>query len=204
MNFPFANLYRKIRIRVSDKKRISKLQTLITYRKTDAAQQYLFHLLKKTNTDRYLIAYNLTVGYYKTPQTYGAFLGDFINKTGSSCGHGKYNSEYSPVYWLIFIKGKKIEFRFIVNMLCFKGNPFVLELEVEQEGCFHQISEIEYSRLPEDKPNYFRYSLMIEKRNSENSLDFPLLIEKLCKIRIYHCVNNKTRHLILEEAFSKI
>ena len=90
MNFSFFSihgLFRRAKINIIDKKRILKLLSLIEKGSTGTAKEYLQHLLRQTKTDRYMMAYHLIIGNYKKPQTYGAFLEDFIRTTGSSCGH---------------------------------------------------------------------------------------------------------------------
>jgi len=199
-------IFRSLKFQITDKKRISKLRTLIEKGNRNAAIKYLHHLLKNTQTSKYLIAYYLTVGNHKKPQAYGFFLEMFISKTGSSCGHGQNNSEYSPIYWLFFFKGNTFEIRFFVNPHCFQENPAILELEVEvsQEGCYHSITEIEYTKLPTTAPNISTYSISINYGNSDKKISFPLLIEKPCKINIYHCMKGGNRNLILKEEFDKL
>lgn len=205
MNFYFVkNLSRYIKLHLSDKKQVLKLQALIEKKQNDAARKYLHKLLRNKQTDLYLIAYHLTVGNNKTPQIYGAFLEDFISKTGSSCGHGRHNSDFSPVYWLGFLEKNALECRFIINPLCFHKNPVMLELEIEQEGCFHVITNADYSRLPDTTPNVFRYSMPLDINHADNQLNFSLLMEKPCRIKIYHCCKGKTKNVILQETFNVI
>ena len=205
-NLSVNRIIRSLKFQMTDKKRISKLLNLIEKGNRNAAIKYLHHLLRNTQTSKYLIAYNLTVGNYKKPQLYGFFLEMFISKTGSSCGHGQKHSAYSPIYWLFFFKGNTFEIRFFVNPHSFQHNPaiFELEVEVDEKGGNHSISEIEYTKLPNTSPNISAYSIPIHYGNQDKKISFPLLIEKPCKIKIYHCVKGGNRNLILEEEFEKL
>ena len=117
-------------------------------------------------------------------------------------GHGKYNSEYSPIYWLGFIYGNKFECRFVLNTFCFLKNSVTLELEIEQKEYAHSIEGINYSKLPDSDPNCFRYSLPFHFRKpykANSQICFSLIIEEPCNVKIYHCTQKGTRNLILQE-----
>jgi hypothetical protein len=204
---PGNTLYRSIKFRCHDKRRILRLQTLIEKSSADAAKKYMLYLFRKTKTSRYLMAYQLTVGNSRMPEKYRPILKDFIIKSGSSCGHGKYNSEYSPIFWLGFLYEDKLECRFIVNRFCFLSDSITLELEIEQEGRFHTITVTDCTQLQDPNPNSFRYSLPINlnKADEKNQVSFSLLIGKPCKIKIYHCPkNNARRNLVLQESITML
>jgi len=200
--FSLYSLYRSVKLDIFDRKRILRLQALIEKGSIGKAKEYLQLLLKQTKIDRYIMAYYLIIGYYKNPQTYNCYLEDFIRKTGSSCGHGKYNSEYSPIYWLGFINGKSFEFRFILDTFCFLESSVSLEFEIKQKLCAHSFKDINYSKLPDSDPNCFRYSLHIpirKFRNANHQIHFSLITKNNCNIKIYHCTNKGARNLILQE-----
>jgi len=205
MNFPdfyLYRLYRRIKLSIFDKKRILRLQALIEKGSISTAKEYLQLLLRQTKTDRYSMALCLNSGYYKNPQTFGIFLEEFIHSTGSSCGHGKYNSEYSPIYWMGFINGTKFECRFFLNAFCFLKSSFSLELEIEQKEGTHSLKDINYTQLPDSNPNCFLYSLPVHFRkysDTDHQICFSLIISSPCHVKIYHCTKTGIRSLILQE-----
>lgn len=205
IRFSLSRFIKDVKLYSVDKRRIRKLKTIVENGNKNAANDYLKQLLFKTKTDRFPLAYALTVERFKKPQEYTPVLDEFIFLTGSNEGHGRHSSEFSPILWLNYINANKFECCFIINACSFIKFPVNLELEIEQDGCFHSIEGIKYENLPSSSPNCFRYLIRIHSGNINNKqqVSFPLYMEKSCKVRIYHRLSGKTKNLILEETFGK-
>jgi len=204
MIFFIQHAWRRVKFSVIDKNRIVKLKGLIEKGSERKAKLYLNYLVNHTKIDRYVLAYHLTTAFYNKAKDHQDYLRQFVNVTSSSNGHGKCSSDYSPVFWLYFLLVNEFECRFIVNTHCFRGRSIKLEIEVEQDGYHHSISESLSRKLPQTTPNIYNYSIEIVRKRIDDTFDFPMTMDKACHIRIYHRVNSKTRNLILEEAFDKI
>lgn len=203
MIFFIQKSWKRIKYSMIDKKHINKLKSLIEKGFEHQAKKYLQHLIRDTKTDQYFMAYSLTTAYYNKAKPQQEYLKQFISQTGSSNGHGQCSSDYSPVYWLYFLKEDKFECRVIVNTLCFKRRLIKFEVEIEQNGCSHSISEIESKKLPEKISDCFKYSIDFIRSRKDKEFEFPISIEKPCQVRIYHRINSKMRNQIMEERFDK-
>lgn len=190
---------RYAKYRLFDKKRLSKLNYLIESGKKKQAYDLFNKII--SNTDLPLLSNMLTVGFYKDQDKYGEFLNDFNFKTGSSCGHGKYNNKYSPVHWLGFFNDKEFKMMLVFNPLCFNSNHAKFEFEIEQNIPKHSLEAIPHKNLPKTGENLYRYASKIHFKTDE-PVELPIYMEGPLKIRVYHYADSKSRNVILQESFN--
>ena len=100
MNIQLIHFLRRIQFVWKDRSKLNRLHELSQAKSQRAAHEYLYDAIKHKSIDPYFLGYFLTANVLKDPDLHESLWKDFVYYTGSQNGHGRFNSDFGPLFWL--------------------------------------------------------------------------------------------------------
>lgn len=144
----------------------------------------LRELIARKSTDLFLLAYCLNKRLGVDRKRYLPLWQSFLKWTGSTNGHGRYQSDYSPVYNLYFLKEDGMDIRFFINKRCFMRKYIRLVLEVCGSQSTHVLNGVRAKVLPDTNDGFIRYDINVRNDTSDAVMSFSLLLSGKSEVRI--------------------
>lgn len=202
MNIQLTHFLRRIQFVWKDHSKLNRLNELLQAKSQRATHEYLHDAIKSKRIDPYFLGYFLTANVLKDPDRHESLWKDFVHYTGSQNGHGRFNSDFGPLFWLGYFTQEHFEARFVLNHRCFIAVNIRLRIDIESENDDFAIRGAKYSCIKNEEPKTKSYQLHLSPgRNGQ--IGFTLSTQSQCRVKIYH-MGRFGQVLLANEKFSAL